>query len=256
MMRETNFPKPTRWSSHSALRMWESVDSGNTRSGFTLIELLVVIAIIAIVVGILMPAMSGARNSSTTLRCQANLRQWAQAVIIYAQDNEGCLPRRGQGAQPTTNIVRSADWFNALPPLLGQQPYSELASAGQTPRPGDRSLWMCPWATPIMSENYFAYAMNMYLSTWQNPLPDRIDKVAPTDRQVFLTEGPGAYCSVLPSNQPYSPVARHDDKINIAFLDGHVARFAGRYAGCGVGNQFHGDVRWVVPNSTWSGPSE
>ncbi|MBE7506189.1 MAG: prepilin-type N-terminal cleavage/methylation domain-containing protein [Planctomycetia bacterium] len=249
-------PAITSQRSRFASRCQESRDTATARHGFTVIELLVVFAIVAILLGILMPALSSARHGSMSLRCQTNLRQWAQSVIMYAQDNDGSLPRRGQGAQPTTNIVRPADWFNALPPLLGLKPYSALASDGQLPKPGDRSLWMCPRATPAATEHYFAYAMNMYLSTWQNPLPDRIDKVAPTDRQVFVTEGPGAYCSVLASRQAYSPVARHDAQINIAFLDGHVARFAAQYAGCGVGDQFHGDVRWVVPNSTWSGPSE
>jgi prepilin-type N-terminal cleavage/methylation domain-containing protein/prepilin-type processing-associated H-X9-DG protein len=51
--------------------------------GFTLIELLVVIAIIAVLVGILLPSLAGARNEARSLKCAANARSVAQGVAIY-----------------------------------------------------------------------------------------------------------------------------------------------------------------------------
>jgi len=226
------------------------------RNGFTLLELLIVIAIAALLLGLLLPSLSGARNNAALLKCQANLREWSHAAILYALDNEGCLPRRGQGAQATTNISRAADWFNALPPLLGMESFTQLKSRGQAPSPGDRTLWVCPKATPVTVENYFAYAMDMWLCTWQDPRPDRIDRVAPTDRQVFMSEGTGGYCSVLPSTHSYSPVARHADLLNVTFLDGHVSAFSRDYVGCGTGDPKRPELAWIVPNSTWPGPSE
>lgn len=67
----------------------------NRKRGFTLIELLVVIAIIALLIGLLLPALAKAQKNARTLKDKTQIKQIHQAMLVYAEDSNGRLPLPG-----------------------------------------------------------------------------------------------------------------------------------------------------------------
>jgi prepilin-type N-terminal cleavage/methylation domain-containing protein/prepilin-type processing-associated H-X9-DG protein len=161
----------------------------DSRRAFTLIELLVVIAIIAILAGMLLPALAKAKEKGKSANCMSNLRQLGIAARLYGNDNEDRSPPTFQvrGA----NVFRKA-WFNFL------QPYTQSSN-----------LILCPSRTPKFKEaiaiypsendnkEVSNYAMNFRIggcdwpgtwpaSSWPQLKDSAIKNPA---RTVFITDG-------------------------------------------------------------------
>lgn len=120
------------------------------RKGFTLVELLVVIGIIALLISILLPSLSAARESANTVKCLSNLRQLGQATIMMSQERKGLIqtvtdhsfviqidPSRTKFFYKADGFLM--DWASALLPYLGD-------TSGQTffENKNKSQVFLCP----------------------------------------------------------------------------------------------------------------
>ncbi|UCC22838.1 MAG: type II secretion system protein [Planctomycetota bacterium] len=100
------------------------------RKAFTLVELLVVIAIIALLMSILMPSLSRARNQAKAAICQSRLKQWGVVFTMYTNDHDGYTP--GLGAGDWTMTGTGGWWMNPLRPYY-KEPDLKLCPSATKP---------------------------------------------------------------------------------------------------------------------------
>ncbi|MBE2204182.1 MAG: prepilin-type N-terminal cleavage/methylation domain-containing protein [Chthoniobacterales bacterium] len=223
-------------------------------AGFSLPELLAAVAVAGLLASLGIAAVGRSIDRVNSAKCLSHLRQWGGALQCYIQESGGFLPRRGQGVQPVWVVDRPDDWFNSLAAYLEMPAYHDLYKAGKAPKPGARSVFVCPAARVTNSYTHFiSYGMNMYLSRWDQPERSRVVQLPSPATLAFLADSPGGYASTVPSSRPFSVMPRHGGRANVAFVDGHVGSFPGDYLGCGSGEVAQPDIRWQpgLAGDTW-----
>ena len=209
-------------------------------SAFTLIELLVVIAIVGILASLLLPTLSKARKTARQAQCMNNIRQNIFGTLQYLEDNDDAFwPKRAKKGGDNPDLSASESGFvrySASDFFDTQDKESSISNGWGSYKV---RIWdylpsleaqMCPSHVHEDAKHQYLYsygfsgAYDSYLNDPDKPgVYNKLSRFVPSasDLGAIVDIDETSHVEVL--QRAYQVYARHNRKVNVGFLDGHVA---------------------------------
>ncbi len=254
-------------------------------AGFTLIEMLVVVGIIAVLAGLLLPALNHARARADRIACVSNLKQFGVALQLYVGDYADYVPPNMDGQDLPLGETWVEGWLGLPGPDCTNTLYLQRSLLGRyLPDP---KLWHCPSAEPVTvarvtQPHVRTVSLNCFMgSPVKSPAATtylklgEITKPSPAQALTFVEEkmetiNDGSFALQWPFAEKNlrswvlrdKPAVLHNRSGNLTFADGHVETHrwqdsrtinAPRDDAPMPGNP---DVLWMQHRATWREPGQ